>query len=62
MREASRRSARVRHATVGGFTIAFYAVHPEDAKELRAKVAAYSALLPSGTKVEQNPWTGACLA
>ncbi len=51
-----------RHATVGGFTIAFYAVHPEDAKELRAKLAAYSALLPSGTKVGQDPWTRACVA
>jgi hypothetical protein len=51
-----------RHATVGGFTIAFYAVHPEDANELRAKLAAYSALLPLGTKVTNDPWTRACMA
>jgi hypothetical protein len=51
-----------RHATVGGFTIAFYAVHPEDANELRAKLAAYSALLPPGTKVTNDPWTRACMA
>lgn len=51
-----------RHATVGGFTIAFYAVHPEDVNELRSKLAAFSALLPQGTKVTQDPWTRACLA
>jgi hypothetical protein len=51
-----------RHATVGGFTIAFYAVHPEDVSELRAKLAANSVLLPQGTKVTEDPWTRACLA
>ncbi len=51
-----------RHATVGGFTIAFYAVHPEEANELRAKLAAYAAQLPAGTKVTQDAWTRACLA
>jgi hypothetical protein len=51
-----------RHATVGGFTIAFYAVNPEDVNELRARLAAYAALLPAGTRVTQDPWTRACLA
>lgn len=50
------------HATVGGFTIAFYAVHPEDVNELRAKLAAFSAMLPPGTKLTNDPWTRACLA